>query len=108
MPELAEVEFFRRRWQEAAHGQIVLRVAAHEGARPLRGVAPAALRRALTGKRLLSSPAAAKQMVFRFGGDAWLGVHLGMSGELLVAAPDYVPGRHVHLALFTARHALVF
>jgi len=47
-------------------------------------------------------------MVFRFGRDAWLGVHLGMSGELSVAAPDYVPGRHDHLALFTARHALVF
>jgi formamidopyrimidine-DNA glycosylase len=108
MPELAEVEFFRRRWQEAAHGETVLRVLAHEAARPLRGTAPAALRRALTSRKLRSSEAAAKQMVFRFGADAWLGVHLGMSGDLFVEAPDYVPARHDHLVLFTARHALVF
>ncbi len=108
MPELAEVEFFRRRWQEAGAGETVLRVLAHEGARPLRGIAPGALRRALAGKRLRSSQAAAKQMVFRFGPDAWLGVHLGMSGELRAEGPGYAPSRHDHLALRTRRHTLVF
>jgi formamidopyrimidine-DNA glycosylase len=108
MPELAEVEFFRRRWQEAAQGQTVLRVLAHERARPLRGIAPGALRRALAGRRLRSSQAAAKQMAFRFGAEAWLGVHLGMSGELRVEGPDYPSGRHDHLVLVTARHALVY
>src|SRR5471032_2584034 len=108
MPELAEVEFFRRRWQEAAGGGPVLRVLAHERTRPLRGIAPGALRRALTGQRLLSSAAAAKQMAFRFGPQAWLGVHLGMSGDLVVERPDYGPGRHDHLVLVTARHALVY
>jgi formamidopyrimidine-DNA glycosylase len=108
MPELAEVEFFRRRWQAAAGGEKIIRVHAHSRARPLRGVSPAALRRALVGSRLVSSDTAAKQMAFRFRGGAWLGVHLGMTGELRVEAPDAVPGRHDHLALFTARHALVF
>jgi formamidopyrimidine-DNA glycosylase len=108
MPELAEVEFFRRRWQEAAHGETVLRVLAHEGARPLRGIARGALGRALAGRKLLSSQAAAKQMLFRFGAKAWLGVHLGMSGELRVEGAGYAPARHDHLVLVTARHALVY
>src|SRR4029453_5477370 len=39
---------------------------------------------------------------------AWLGIHLGMSGELTVAPPDHVPGRHDHLVIVTEGHALVF
>jgi formamidopyrimidine-DNA glycosylase len=108
MPELAEVEFFRRRWQEAVPPSTVLRMLVHERARPLRGVDPAALHRAIVGSRLVSSEAAAKQMAFHFSGGAWLGLHLGMSGELRVAAADYVPGRHDHLVLFTSRRALVY
>jgi formamidopyrimidine-DNA glycosylase len=108
MPELAEVEFFRRRWQEAAAAAVVLRVLVHERARPLRGVDGAALRRAIVGTRLESSETAAKQMAFRFSGGAWLGLHLGMSGELHAEAPDYAPGRHDHLVLITSRHALVY
>lgn len=108
MPELAEVEFFRRRWQEAARKEIILRVLVHERARVFRGINLAALRRALVGSHLVASATAAKQMVFRFSGGAWLGVHLGMSGELRAEPADYAPGRHDHLVLFTARHALVF
>ncbi len=108
MPELAEVEFFRRRWAEAATGERVVRVEAHDRPRLFHGVKPAAVARALENKRLRSSATAAKQMLFRFGSDAWLGVHLGMSGELRVEAPGYAPGRHDHLVVFTARHALVF
>src|SRR5207237_2650935 len=55
-----------------------------------------------------SSAAAAKQMLFRFSGHAWLGIHLGMSGELSVAAAGYSPGKHDHLVLMTPKHALVF
>ncbi|HEX3729544.1 MAG TPA: DNA-formamidopyrimidine glycosylase family protein [Opitutaceae bacterium] len=107
MPELAEVEFFRRRWQQAPQGPVV-RVHAHERARVLRGIPPAALRRELSGRPLRSSAAAAKQMLFRFGPRAWLGIHLGMSGELRVEPADYAPARHDHLVLFTARRALVY
>lgn len=108
MPELAEVEFYRKRWHLAAAGTPVERVHAADGRKVLRGVDVAALRRALTGAVLATSAAAAKQMLFRFDHEASLGIHLGMTGELLVAAPDHVPGRHDHLVLFTARHALVF
>jgi formamidopyrimidine-DNA glycosylase len=108
MPELAEVEFYRKRWHQAAIGHRITAVELHAVARVFRGVATAALRRALRGATLRASAAAAKQMVFRFSGDHWLGVHLGMSGELSVAEPDHAPGRHDHLVLRTARHALVF
>ena len=108
MPKLAEVEFYRKRWALAATGERVVRVATHDAKRPLRHLDAAALRRALTGELLVSSETAAKQMLFRFGRAAALGIHLGMTGELFVAGPDFSPGRHDHLVLFTRGRALVF
>lgn len=108
MPELAEVEFYRKRWALAATGQRITRVALHAEKRPVRHINVTAAQEALTGAKFVSSEAAAKQMLFRFGTDAALGVHLGMTGELFVAAPDFGPGKHDHLVLFTRRHALVF
>jgi formamidopyrimidine-DNA glycosylase len=108
MPELAEVEFFRKRWQRAASGQTIQRVQLHGAKRLFRGIEVAALQQALPGAKFQSSEAAAKQMLFRFSGGAWLGIHLGMTGELTARPPDYVPQKHDHLVLFTARHALVF
>ena len=108
MPELAEVEFYRRRWHEAARGEHVVRVLTHDTKKLLRELDLPAFRRALIGARLESSAAAAKQMLFRFSGDAWLGIHLGMSGELSVAPPDHAPGKHDHLVIVTDNHALVF
>lgn len=108
MPELAEVEFFRKRWHLAAVGERVAAVLTHDRKRLLRGLNLPEFHRALTGARLESSHAAAKQMAFRFSGDVWLGIHLGMSGELKVAALDYSPGKHDHLVLVTEGHTLVF
>lgn len=108
MPELAEVEFYRKRWALAATGERVTRVLTHDAKKVLRGIDLPAFRRALTGATLISSAAAAKQMHFRFSGDAWLGVHLGMSGELSVAPVDHTPGRHDHLVLVMTSCALVF
>ncbi|MCX6955042.1 MAG: Fpg/Nei family DNA glycosylase [Verrucomicrobia bacterium] len=108
MPELAEAEFFRKRWDLAARGSKISAVLTHDRAKIYRGTDPAAVRRALTGTRFLGSEAAAKQMLFRFSGGAWLGVHLGMSGELRAEPPGYVPEKHDHLVLVTAKHSLVF
>lgn len=108
MPELAEVEFYRKRWHQAALGQRVVRVLTHDTKKLLRELDLPAFRRALTGATLESSAAAAKQMVFRFSGDGWLGIHLGMSGELTAAPPDHTPAKHDHLVIVTERHALVF
>ena len=107
MPELAEVEFFRKRWS-TAHGERIAAVLTHPRAKIFRGTDVTALARELTGATLLDSSATAKQMLFRFSGDRWLGVHLGMSGELRVEPIDYTPGKHDHLVLRTAKHALVF
>lgn len=112
MPELAEVEFFRKRWDQAARGEKILRVHTHDTKRLFRTAPAPALRTALTGSTFVSSEAAAKQMLFHFRtakkSQAWLGIHLGMSGELSVAPASHTPRKHDHLVLFSASHALVF
>src|SRR5688572_21761549 len=108
MPELAEVEFYRKRWHQAAVGDRVIGVLTHDTKKLLRELELPAFRRALTGAKFESSASAAKQMLFRFSGNAWLGIHLGMSGELSVAARDHAPRKHDHLVLMTKRHAIVF
>ncbi|MEO7412134.1 MAG: DNA-formamidopyrimidine glycosylase family protein [Opitutaceae bacterium] len=108
MPELAEVEFYRKRWALAATGEKIIAVKAHENARIFRGTDVAALRETLEGAKFVSSATAAKQMLFRFNRDGWLGLHLGMSGELLVEAPGYLPRRHDHLVLGARGKTLVF
>ena len=107
MPELAEVEFFRKRWS-AGHDDKVLGVRLHAGKKIFRGTNVNLIKRKLTGARLLGSETAAKQMLFRFSGENWLGLHLGMSGELRVEAPGYAPTKHDHFVLVQAKRQLVF
>jgi len=107
MPELAEVEFFRKRWS-AGHGAKVLAVRLHAGKKVFRGTNTALLRRKLRGATLLGSATAAKQTLFRFSRKNWLGIHLGMSGVLRVEAPDYVATKHDHFILGQRQRQLVF
>ncbi len=115
MPELAEVEFFRKRWA-AGHGAKVVGLRLHEGKKVFRGTSTLLLKKKLTGATLLGSETAAKQMLFRFSGGGlsraesrgWLGIHLGMSGELRVEAPDYPPAKHDHFILVQNGRQLVF
>ena len=51
MPELAEVEWFRKQWDPGL-GQKITSVSLHEKARIFRGVDLKALRRALEGARV--------------------------------------------------------
>ncbi len=108
MPELAEVEFYRKRWDLAARGERATAVLTHDTKKILRRVDLPKFRRAMVGAKFESSATSAKQMLFEFSGDAWLGIHLGMSGELSVAPADYAPGKHDHLVIVTEKHALVF
>ena len=107
MPELAEVEYYRRQWDPGL-GQRIQTVQVHATARVFRRLDPHRLVRQLGGRILLSSMAAAKQMLFRFSGDRWLGIHLGMSGALRCERAGYVPAKHDHLVLHAPMGSLVF
>ncbi len=107
MPELAEVEYYRKQWQRGLK-QKILAVELHPQARILRGADTEALRKTLTGAVLLGSEAHGKQMFFQFSDNAWLAVHLGMSGKLRVEPPGHAAGRHDHLVLRQRRQSLVF
>jgi len=107
MPELAEVEFYRKQW-DVGLGQKIERVHLHAAKRVLRGVDTAALERKIVGAKFIASEAHGKRMLFRFSGDLWLGLHLGMTGELLVESPKFIPAKHDHLVLYQSKRSLVF
>lgn len=108
MPELAEVEFYRKRWHLAAVGQTVSAVRAHAAKKIFREAPAPRIRRGLQGATLVSSQTAAKQMAFRFNNGAWLGIHLGMTGELTSAALGHRAGKHDHLVIDCDEVSLVF
>lgn len=107
MPELAEVEYYRKRW-DAGLRQRVTGVALHAGKRVFREARTVAHLRGLAGHTLLESMASGKQMLFRFSGGLWMGVHLGMTGTLRSEAPGVKPGPHDHLVLRQRDQSLVF
>lgn len=106
MPELAEVEWFRKQWDPGL-GRKVLRVALHPRARIFRGTDTPLLEKTLTGAKLIGSEARGKQMLFRFS-TGQLGIHLGMTGQLHTAAANHEPAKHDHLVLFQRDLALIF
>ncbi|MBT5902571.1 MAG: Fpg/Nei family DNA glycosylase [Opitutaceae bacterium] len=108
MPELAEVEFYRKRWHQAAVGQAVTRVRAHAAKKTFRDAPAAKIKRGLVGARLESSATAAKQMAFRFSNGAWLGVHLGMTGDLTSAPLGQRAAKHDHLVIDCETVSLIF
>jgi formamidopyrimidine-DNA glycosylase len=107
MPELAEVEYFRRQWNPGL-GARVTAVLLHPAKRPLRGLDVSVLSRALTGSTFDSSIARGKQMLFRFSGDVWIGLHLGMTGSLRVEPARFVPLPHDHFVMRQRERTLVF
>lgn len=106
MPELAEVDFYRRLWDAGIKSK-VSRVYLNSEKRVFRGN-DVALFQSLVGKTLSDSQSGGKQMLFRFTGELWLGIHLGMTGRLEVANRDHTPHKHDHLVLYQAKRALVF
>lgn len=107
MPELAEVEYYRKQWDVGLRRRIDA-VQLHARKRIFRGTDTRALVRELTGSRLVQSTARGKQMVFRFSGGSWLGIHLGMTGALRIEPAGFRPEKHDHLVLQQAKRALVF
>lgn len=110
MPELAEVEFYRKQW-DGGRKQKIASVHLHAAKRIFRGVPTALLQKTLAGAALLDSQAHGKQMLFRFSKNAWLGIHLGMTGKLRAVsngAAPFPPGKHDHLVLRLSGQTLVF
>jgi formamidopyrimidine-DNA glycosylase len=119
MPELAEVEWFRKQWDPGL-GDKILKVDLHATKRIFRETNTRDLRRLLTGAKLLDSAARGKRMLFKFSGDnpemigarenirSWLGIHLGMTGSLRVEAAEFAPAKHDHLVLRQRARSLVF
>ena len=107
MPELAEVEYFRRQWDPGFSCRVI-GVALRPEKRVFRGADVSALEKALTGARFLGSEGHGKQMLFRFSREASLGIHLGMSGRLRVESVGISPGEHDHLVLFQEKRSLAF
>ncbi len=109
MPELAEVEHSRKQWDPGKNDVILDVDVARPEIRVFRGTDVPTLRDRLSGRRLLASEARGKQMLFQFSDGCWLGLHLGMSGELRrEEQADYTPRKHDHLVLRQQKRALVF
>jgi formamidopyrimidine-DNA glycosylase len=106
MPELAEVEYYRKTW-DCGLGATILRTAIRHRKRVFRGVDRRQLQDRLTGSVLLSSRVKGKQLLFEFS-ECWLGIHLGMTGKLRVEEPSFRPGPHDHLVLYQPERSLIF
>tara|TARA_B100001123_G_scaffold228141_1_gene256640 strand:+ start:2130 stop:2984 length:855 start_codon:yes stop_codon:yes gene_type:complete len=107
MPELAEVEFARKSWNPGL-GSVVERVESKAASRVYRDLDPASVVRGLKGATLDSSATHGKKTLFRFSGDRWLGIHLGMTGSLRVEAEDCPKAKHDALVLRQVGRSLVF
>ena len=107
MPELAEVEYFRKQWDPGL-GKSFSRILTHPKARIFRDAPAVAVKKALTGRSLEASHAHGKQMMFSFSDGAWLGLHLGMTGKLFTAPLEYEPEKRDHLVLVGSEVQLVF
>src|SRR2546428_9624183 len=107
MPELAEVEWYRKQW-DAGRGDVIARVALHPRKRVYRQTDTRELQLRLVGAKYLSSDRRGKRMRFKFSQGNSLGIHLGMTGKIHVAPPSFQPAKHDHLVLYQPERALVF
>ena len=107
MPELAEVEWYRKQW-DAGRGKVIVDLSLHTRKRVFRGTNTRELQRRLIAEKFLSSGTRGKRMLFKFSGDNWLGIHLGMTGTLRIEAATFRSDKHDHLILRQAKRTLVF
>lgn len=108
MPELAEVEYYRKQWQPATDEKVT-GVYLNAKKRVFRGIDTDALQGDLVGQVFADSATHGKQMCFRFGAKHWLGVHLGMTGKTHILPAGATPEKHDHLVLrMSSGASLVF
>lgn len=107
MPELAEVEYYRKKWNPGLNKKIIS-VCLHADKRIFRGIDIDLLQSELTGSVFRRSYTHGKQMLFEFSGGRWLAVHLGMTGKLYTESLPYTTDKHEHLVLKTKDMLMVF
>lgn len=107
MPELAEVYFHAMRWKPAL-GECIQSLESHPATRIYRETPAKMLETALPGRVLESVQTHGKQMLFGFSRNGWLGLHLGMTGELKCFPEPYARDKHDHFVLRTDKHVLIF
>ena len=106
MPELPDVELFKRRLDASALNQIISKVVVSD-ARILGKLAPRAFAAKLEGRRFVGSRRHGKHLLVALERDGWLTLHFGMTGSLeyferLEDEPpytrvrfDFAKGRHL-------------
>jgi formamidopyrimidine-DNA glycosylase len=87
MPELPDVEGFRKVLASCAKGRVVRRVEVRD-AGVLHGVSVRRLRQALEGRRFTEPERHGKWLLARTGDGPTLVLHFGMTGQLLCCHPD--------------------
>jgi formamidopyrimidine-DNA glycosylase len=92
VPELPDVEHFRRTFAAFGPGRLIREVVVTDPG-ILRNADPAEVDRAMRGRRLLEPDRRGKWMIAPTEGPALL-IHFGMTGDLLWSADD--AGRHPH------------
>lgn len=98
MPELPDVEGFRRRFERLAKGRVVQRATVEARGRML--LAPAAqIRATLEGQRLATTARIGKWMFAKAGGEGWLVLHFGMTGDIEPIAEGEDEPRYARLTL---------
>ncbi len=88
MPEMLEIEFYRRA-AERTVGRTISRVGAPDAWYLKAGLTPPALRRAVTGRTITAIRRRGKLLLIDTGDGPTVGLRFGMTGRLLV---DGVPG----------------
>ena len=98
MPELPEVETIRRQLASRVEGRALQSVAVLDE-RWCRPLAPAAMERALTGRRVEALGRRGKYLVWELSGDRFLLQHLRMTGIVLYDPVEHPPHTRVRLVL---------
>ncbi|NGO09531.1 Fpg/Nei family DNA glycosylase [Streptomyces sp. HC44] len=99
MPELPDVEGFRKVLESCATDRLIQRVDVRD-AGVLHGVSAWRLRDALEGRRFTRPERHGKWLLARTGDGPTLLLHFGMTGRLVCAPPDEAPAPHDRV-LFT-------
>lgn len=98
MPELPDVEGFRRRFERLAKGRSIARATVDARGRML--MAPGrAIEAALRGRRIGETARIGKWMFARAAKDAWLVLHFGMTGDIEAIEADDDAPRYARLTL---------